>query len=64
MYEFRYRYGNRKFSAGFLFTDTDSFVYEIGVEDVYEDFHKGRCLLDFSDYSRDSKFLITILQVF
>ena len=64
MYEFCYRYANRKFSARFLFTGTDSLVYEIGVEDVYEDFHEGKCLFDFSDYSRDLKFLITILQVF
>ena len=53
MYEFCYTYANRKFGAGFLFTDADSLVYEIGVED----FHEGRCLFDFSDYSRDSKFL-------
>ena len=29
MYEFHHRYVKRKFSADLLFTDTDSFVYEI-----------------------------------
>ena len=53
MYEVHYSYIKRKFSADLLFTDTDSLVYEIGAEDVYEDFYKDRCLFD---YLQDSKF--------
>ena len=53
VYEFHYWYVKRKFSADLLFTDTDSLVYEIGAEDVYEDFYKDRCLFD---YLQDSKF--------
>ena len=39
-----------------MFTDTDSLVYEIKREDVYEDFYKDKNLFDFSDYPQHSKF--------
>ena len=39
-----------------MLTDTDSLVYEIKTEDVYEDFYKDKTLFDFSDYPLDSKF--------
>ena len=39
-----------------LFTDTDSLTYEIKSENVYEKFYKWKDLLDFSNYSKDSKF--------
>ena len=38
-----------------LFTDTDSLVYEIKTEDVYEDFYQDKNLFDFNDYPLDSK---------
>ena len=38
MYEFHYQYIKGKFSANLLFTDTDSLVYEIKANDVYEGF--------------------------
>ena len=38
-----------------LFTDTDSLVYKINTDDVYEDFYENRNLIDFSDYPEDSK---------
>ena len=50
MYEFKYKYIKSKFDANLLFTDTDSLVYEIKTEDVYEDFYKGKNFFDFSDY--------------
>ena len=37
MYEFHYKYIKSKFEAKLLFTDTDSLIYEIKTEDVYED---------------------------
>ena len=39
-----------------MFTDTDSLTDEIKSENVYEDFFKWKDLLDFSNYSKDSKF--------
>ena len=58
IYEFNYKYIGRKYNnhAKLLFTDTDSLVYEIETDDVYEDFygHKN-VLFDFSDYPDDSE---------
>ena len=56
MYEFHYKYIKSKYSANLLFTDTDSLVYEIKTEDVYEDFLKDKGLFDFSDYPQDLNF--------
>ena len=56
MYEFYYKYIKSKFDAKLLLTDTDSLVYEIKTEDVYEDFYQDKNLFDFSDYPLDSKF--------
>ena len=56
MYEFHYKYIKSKFDANLLFTYTDSLVFEIKTEDVYESFYKGKNLFDFSDYPLNSKF--------
>ena len=56
MYEFHYKYIKSKYSANLLFTDTDSLVYEIKTEDVYEDFYKEKDLFDFRDYSQHLNF--------
>ena len=40
----------KKNCAKLLFTDTDSLVYEIKTNDVYEDFYEDKELFDFSDY--------------
>ena len=57
MYEFHYNYVKTKCKncGKLLFTDTDSLVYEIGKNDVYEDFYEDKDLFDFSDYQKDSK---------
>ena len=39
-----------------MFTDTESLVYEIKTDNVYEDFYEDKNLFDLSDYLRDSKF--------
>ena len=44
------------FNAESLFTDTDSFTYEIKSEDIYGEFFKNKHLFDLSNYSKDSKF--------
>ena len=40
MYDFHYNIIKKNFNAELLFTDTDSFSYEIKSENVYEDFFK------------------------
>ena len=52
MYEFYYdfiknKYGNK---LSLLFTDTDSLMYEIEIENVYEDLSKDKEMFDFSNY--------------
>ena len=55
MYQFHYDYVLKKFkSAKLLFTDTDSLVYEINGDNVYEQCFKDKYLFDFSEYSKDS----------
>ena len=58
MYGFYYDYIKNKYGdkAKPLFTDTDSLVYEIETNDVYEDFYVDKEIFDFSEYSKDSKF--------
>ena len=60
MYEFHYKYIKSKCSANLLFTDTDSLVYEIKTDDVYENFYENKTLFDFSDYPQDSKFFYPV----
>ena len=53
MYEFQYDYiknqhGNK---SRLLFTATDSLMYEIKTENVYEDFSRDKEMFDFSNYS-------------
>ena len=60
MYEFHYKCLKKKFDTKLLFTDTDSLVYEIKTEDVYEDFYQDKNLFDFSDYPLHSKFFYPI----
>ena len=58
MYQFHYDYIKNKYrnNLRLLFTDTDSFLYEIKTEDVYEDFSNDKEMLDFSNYSTKSKY--------
>ena len=39
-----------------LFTHTNGLTYEIKSEDVYKEFFKHKHLLDFSNFSKESKF--------
>ena len=56
MYDFHYNFVKKNFDAELLFTDTDSLIYEIKSENVYEKVFKWKDLFDFSNYSKDSKF--------
>ena len=51
-----YNFIKKNFNAELLFTDRDSLVYEIKLENVYEEFFKWKDLFDFSNYSKDLKF--------
>ena len=50
MYEFHYDYIKNQYgnNSRLLFTRTDSLMYEIKTEDVYEDFSKGKEMFNFS----------------
>ena len=58
MYDFHYNYIKKRYNnkAKLLFTDTDSFCYEIETQDIYEELWQDRNLFDNSDYPKDSKF--------
>ena len=56
MYDFHYNFIKKKFNAELLFTDTDSLVYEIKSENIYEEFFKWKDLFDFNNYSKYSIF--------
>ena len=58
MYEFLYNYIKNKYvnKSKLLFTGTDSLMYEIKIEDVYEDFSCNKEMFDFSNYSAKSKY--------
>ena len=56
MYDFHYNFIKKNFDAELLFTDTDNLAYEIRAENVYDKSFKWKHLLDFSNYSKDSKF--------
>ena len=49
MYEFHYDYIKNQYgnNSRLLFTHTDSLMYEIKTEDVYEDFSKGKEMFNF-----------------
>ena len=56
MYKSHHDYVLNKFNAKFLFTDTDSFVYEIKNKNVYEQCFKDGDLFDFSGYPKNSAY--------
>ena len=58
LYEFHYAYIKNKCGNNrrLLFTDTDSLMYEIKIEDVYKDFSNDKEMFGFSNYSNKSKY--------
>ena len=60
MYEFHYDYIKNKYgnNSRLLFTKTDTLMYEIKTEDVYEDFSSDKEVFDFSNYSTNSNSMI------
>ena len=62
MYYFHYNFIKKNFGTKLLFTDTDSLTYEIKSENVYEEFSKWKDLFGFSNYLKDSKFLMILIK--
>ena len=58
MYEFHYDYIKNKYgnNSRLSLRGTDSLMYEIKTEDVYEDFSNDKEMFDFSNYSTKSKY--------
>ena len=58
MYDFHYDYIKNKYgnNSRILFTDTNSLMYEIKTEDVYEDFSNNKEMFHSSNYSTKSKY--------
>ena len=58
MFEFHYDYINNKYgdNSRLLFTYIESLMYEIKIEDVYEDFSNDKEMYDFSNCSTKSKY--------
>jgi len=59
MYKFHYDYVMNKYGyerAHLLLTDTDSLLYEIETEDIYEDMNADEDEFDFARYSKSSKY--------
>ena len=58
IYELHYDYIKNKYDnkSKLLFTDTDSFMYEIKTENVYEGFSSNKEIFDFSNYLTESKY--------
>ena len=58
MYEFHYDYIKNKYDnkSKLLFIDTDSLMYEIKPEDLYEDFISNKEMFNFRNYSTKSKY--------
>ena len=55
MYQFHYDYVLKTFNnVKLLFTATDSLVYEIKGNNVYEQYFKDKEFFDFSGYPKDS----------
>ena len=57
MNKLHYKYIKSKYNANLLFTDTDSLVFGIKTDDVYEEFYENENLFDFGDYPKGSKLL-------
>ena len=58
MKKFHYDYNKNKYSnkSRMLFTETDSLMYKIKTEDVYEDFSNDKEMFNFSNSSTKSKY--------
>ena len=62
MYDSHYTFIKKQFDAELLFTDTDSFTYEIKSEDVYEEFLRTNICLTLVTIQNIQSFLMRLLK--
>ena len=56
MYDWHYNYFIKKFDCSLLFTDTDSLVYEMKCENIYDKVFNDKTMFDFSGYDKKSMY--------
>ena len=57
MHDFHYNYIKRKYlESTLLFSDTDTLIYQIQMDNVYKDFYPDKQLFNFSGYQKESPF--------
>lgn len=63
MYDFHYQYMKPKFfkNIDLLYTDTDSFIYEIRTDDFYSDIKNDLDKFDTSDYSTNNRYGLPLI---
>ena len=63
MYEFHYTFMKKSYGENLhlLYTDTDSFIYNIQTADFYQDVKKNIDMFDTSDYPEDNQFSIPLV---
>ena len=62
MYDSHYTFIKKQFDAELLFTDTDSFTYEIKSEAVYEEFLRTNICLTLVTIQNIQSFLMRLLK--
>ena len=62
MYDFHYNFIKKNFDAEFLFTDTDSLLYEIKSENVCEEFLSGKICLTLVIIQKVQIFLMRLIK--
>ena len=57
MHDFHCNYIKRKYlESTKLFSDTDTLIYQIQMDNVYKDFYPDKQLFSFSGYQKESPF--------
>ena len=62
MYDFHYNFIKKHFDDELLFTDTDSLIYEIESEDVYEEFLSTNSCLILVTIPKIQSFLMRLIK--
>ena len=64
IYDFHYNFLQKIFIAKLIFPDRDSLTYEIKSRNIYaKEYFKWKDLFDFTNYSKDSTFLMRLIKL-